>query len=1241
MNTETFFNYTPLYNTLQTLMQFKHLMIPKTLQNTRYTEGVLKIVLLYMFVLSGIQNMNGQENIKHRVILIGDAGEMNSSQKKVMSAASQMVIKDKTTTLFLGDNIYPSGLGLPNSVNEKSTKEILQSQYVPLREAGSAVYFLTGNHDWDKFGPNGLEKIKYFTTYLNEQKDSLLKVVPQNGCPDPTAIEISKDLVVIALDTEWWVYSYAKENPDSICNCHTTKEIIDQLSDLQYKYRDRMIIVATHHPFLSYGPHGGYFSVKDHLFPLTAIRNNLYIPMPIIGSLYPFIRSSSYHPEDIQHPMYQDMVNRITEVFEGFPNVVYAGGHEHNLQMIKEGNILQIVSGAGAKRSHVRRKSSLLYGKEVNGFVVADEMPNKSVRFNFYEIQGDSVHLGYTYTKPLVNYAKIERKELKMAEIKEDSIKVAVNPKFDNVSSFHRKLFGENYRKDWSTETKLPVIKLSSIHGGLTPMQRGGGQQSRSLRLLDKKGNEWTLRSVNKYVQGVLPEGMQETFVKDVVADAMSAQHPYSALIVPVLADAVGVPHTNPIIGLVAPDSLLGPYQKDFENTICLLEEREPIGESESTSKLYREFFKDNDYTLDSVTFLKAKLLDLFIGDWDRHEDQWRWRAVKDGNKKRYIPVPRDRDQVFHVMEGILPSIATLPWIQPKLHNFDGDIKKVPAFFTNGAKIDRRFLHQFSLEEWTRITNEFVAAMTDEVLEKSLRRLPKESYKISHDALLNKMKVRRSNMQDAMTKYYKFINQIVDIQTSNKHELIELTDGPDKSLNLKISKISKERTIEQQLYNKTFTPDFTNEIRIFTEGGNDSIFVNNNSSINVRIVGGSGDNKYVFKNSDKVVKVYERKKNAKLIEPHSKMQLHTTKNATIPYSPSNLYNKVIPSITGGYNIDDGVLLGASVKFVNQGFLKTPYSNIQEISFVKALSTNGYNFKYYGEWLKVFSIYDLTVQGKVLAPLNTQNYFGLGNNTVINEAENFRTYYRTRFNIFRLDPALKWRQGQASTLSFGPAFEYYQFNKKDSVGRIIANSSLIGTYDSSTITQNKAFAGLTFNLDFDNRNNKLLTTLGTHFLLKIQALEGLNNISRSYLQVTSEFNLYQKLDRNGYFTVSNRIGGGFTVGKTAFYQSLFLGGHRNLLGYRQFRFAGSHMLYNNLEMRIKVIDVNSYILPGELGVTGFFDVGKVWAKGYDSDEWHKGTGGGVYFVPANLAVLKFVYGHSKEGWYPYLTMGLRF
>src|SRR6201991_2792014 len=184
-----------------------------------------------------------------------------------------------------------------------------------------------------------------------------------------------------------------------------------------------------------------------------------------------------------------------------------------------------------------------------------------------------------------------------------DSMIVAVHPSYNKVSGIHRWLFGENYRKEWAMPVKLPVLKLSQINGGLTPTKEGGGMESKSLRLEDKSGREWVLRSVEKVPDKLLPENLQGTFAVDWVGDELSGQHPYSALIVPPLAQAARVPHANPVIGVAAGDPALGQYSKPFVGTVCLLEEREPTGESANTFKMDRELVKTYDIRLDGETF--------------------------------------------------------------------------------------------------------------------------------------------------------------------------------------------------------------------------------------------------------------------------------------------------------------------------------------------------------------------------------------------------------------------------------------------------------------------------------------------------------------------------------------------------------------------------------------------------------------------------------------------------------------
>jgi Omp85 superfamily domain len=930
----------------------------------------------------------------------------------------------------------------------------------------------------------------------------------------------------------------------------------------------------------------------------------------------------------------------VDNVFTDFPNLVHVAGHEHGLQLIKDKQ-LQVISGAGAKSTNAAKRKHSLFADATQGYVTVDLLRTNETRFTYYTYKDSGTQVAFTYKKAYQNVKKEE--ELSYKEITTDSIEVSAYAPYNDVGNLHRTLLGENYREEWAAPTMLPVFKISKMNGGLTPLKRGGGHQTLSLRLKDKDGKEWVLRSIRKYPDVILPEQLRESFAKDIVYDAMTAQSPYAPLIVPVLATAVNVRHANPVIGYVAPDKQLGIYQKTFANSVCLFEEREPGGNSDNTTKMLGELNKDNDNSVDSNSFFRARLLDLYLGDWDRHEDQWRWIDDKKGGGKKYTAVPRDRDQALYRGKGFFPTIAAQNGVAPFLRGFRPAFKLSNEFFINGKNLDNRFLNQLDHNQWMNATHDFTAALTDSVLETSLQKLPQAQYNIRHDELFDIMKKRRNNLAAASEKYFFFLNKIADIRVSDKNELIEISDAPDNGLLVVIHKISKERKIKEQLFSKTFLPSSTKEIRIFTGKGNDSVVINTKqNSIKLRIVGGDGDKEYNVVNAGKKIQVYEKESNASFEGMTDKLRKHLSNDSSnLAIVPTNRYNLTVPFFLVGLNPDDGLLMGVNIKHTHQGFRKIPFASVQQLSLLHSFSTNAFRIGYKAEWLGTGSKPDLLLLAVAKAPDNTQNFFGLGNETVFNKTGNYKRFYRTRFAIYQADPALRWRGDKGSSFSIGPSYQFYHYNADENNGRFITNTSLIGSYDSSTITRDKSHLGLVLNYTNDKRNNKILTAWGSYVNIRVQGYTGLNSYSKSFVQIIPEIALYKPLNAAQTIILAERIGGGISLGKTAFYQSLFLGGQENLLGYRQYRFAGLHSFYNNLELRIKIGDFANYILPGQFGFTSFFDIGRVWKQNDNSDKWHNGVGGGFYFAPAQLVVLQIVAGYSKEGWYPYFTMGFRF
>lgn len=825
-----------------------------------------------------------------------------------------------------------------------------------------------------------------------------------------------------------------------------------------------------------------------------------------------------------------------------------------------------------------------------------------------------------------------------------DSTTVSVHASYNDVSGVHRWFFGENYRREWAVPVKLPVLHIGKINGGLTPVRQGGGMQSKSLRLKAANGEEWVIRSVEKVPDKLLPPGLMNTFVIDWVGDEFSAQHPFSALVVPPLADAAGVPHANPVIGVVGDDPELGEYRKTFAGLVCLLEEREPTGHSDATLKMEEKLVKSYNNRLDGEGFLRARMLDLLMGDWDRHEDQWRFSDSTVNGTTLWTGVPRDRDQVFHLAEGLFPSIASLSWLDPTLEHFEGHIPRVKWSLFKTRFIKAFPDQQLSYERWMQLANDFVKAENDEVLETALRRLPRETYVMRHDVLFAKLKARRDDIPRAMSEYYKFINRIADLRLTAHAEHVLVSDAADKGLDITVLKSDKKGNSGDTLWKVHYYPDITKELRLYTSGGADQVSINTpNSPIRLRLVDSTGENTIHVAASGKRIRAYGPEKGTVITGDQGRVSARFSADTlNNRFQPTNLYNIWMPLATAAANADDGFLLGLGFKYTGvDGFRKLPYSTSQSLMLTHAFASDAFRIQYTGEWIDAIGKADLVLKTDLQGPANRINFFGLGNETALDKSGNYHRFYRARYDLYNFSPSLRWHTSAGSDFSAGPAIQHYRYNSEDNADRFIGSAQARQfAYDSLTLGNTKTHVGLALNFTSNRRDNNILPKSGYFFNVDVAGFKGINDAANSYAQIRPEFTYYQKLNSRGTIVLSDRIGGGVTLGKPEFYQSLYLGGQGNLLGYLKYRFAGQQMVFNNLQARMKLFDVASYILPGQFGITGFYDAGRVWVKADDSDKWHQGTGGGLYFSPAGLTVLQVLAGHSEEGWYPYISLNFR-
>ncbi|GAA5033070.1 hypothetical protein GCM10011506_22640 [Marivirga lumbricoides] len=337
---------------------------------------------------------------------MGDAGLPKTNPLEPSLALLQAKLQgsnaENTSVVFLGDNIYDAGLHPEEHPHRKVEEKRINAQLDILKKFNGRIIFLPGNHDWQRWGKQGNEFVqrqeKYVESYLNKGNTFL----PDGGCPGPVEIELNEHLVWLILDTQWWLHGYGKpRGAKDGCTVATKEEYLKQLEDVLAKNQQKQIIVSAHHPLYSNGTHGGYFPLKDHIFPLTHLKPYLYIPLPVIGSLFPLYRKHIGHIQDIPHPEYQEMVKALSDRFNQYENVVYTAGHDHTLQYQKEKNIHHIISGSGTKEDYFKRDDTIIFGQSARGFAQLNYYEDGSLWLQFLVPASDNKEGKITYSGKL------------------------------------------------------------------------------------------------------------------------------------------------------------------------------------------------------------------------------------------------------------------------------------------------------------------------------------------------------------------------------------------------------------------------------------------------------------------------------------------------------------------------------------------------------------------------------------------------------------------------------------------------------------------------------------------------------------------------------------------------------------------------------------------------------------------------------------------------------------------------
>jgi len=1180
-----------------------------------------------------------EKEITHSFYLIGDAGysslgtqsEALKDFKKELSKASE-----NSTAIFLGDNIYPKGLPEKGDENRVFAEHQLNMQTDAVKDFKGRTIFIPGNHDWYSNGIKGLKRQeKYIEDILG--KNTFL---PENGCPIEK-VDIDDNIVMIIIDSEWYLTNWDKHptiNDD--CEIRTRMKFFEELEGLIKKARGKTTLIAVHHPMFTNGPHGGQYSFGSHMKPI-----------PVLGTLKNIIRKTGgVSPADLQNQQYNEFKKRLVTLAQENEKVVFVSGHEHSLQYLIQDNLPQIISGTGSKNTATRLVTGDFSSSDA-GYARLDVFEDGSSYVRFYSAESNTV----IYERMVLS-SNLEANIPAFTDAFLASVKASIySDRETTKSKFFKTIWGERYRKYYSTKVNAPTVNLDTLFGGLKPVRKGGGHQSKSLRLIAKNGKQYVMRALRKsatvYLQAMAfkdqyIEGQFDgTITESLLQDFYTGSHPYAPFVTGPLSDAVELYHTNPVLYYIPKQAALEDFNREFGDELYMIEEHVSDGHDdlksfgntkkiENTDDLLKKLRKDEKYMVDDEMYLRARLFDIAIGDWDRHVDQWRWAEFKDedSGKVVYKPIPRDRDQAFSIMgDGALMNFATR--IIPPLKLMEGfmeDVRNVKGFNFSPFSLDMTLLNKTERKHWEEQVALIQKNLTPEVIDKAFELFPEE---VQDEAIVEIKRIllaRVQNLPKIAKNYYEVLNKFAVITGTDKDDWFDVERMPNGSTKVTAYRIQKgeKGTIFHQ---RTYSKNETKEIWIYGLDDEDvfNVFGEGDDLIRVRFIGGQNKDIYDIENGKRVKSYDYKSKKSEFITNKGSRKL-TDDYETNVYSYTKLKNstnQITPTI--GTNPDDGFKIGFVDIFTTYNFERNPFTQQHTISAAYYFATNGYDLSYNGEFANVFGSMNLGINAVFTSPNYAINFFGFGNGTPNFDDEKSLDFNRVKLRTIKVAPALIWRGPLGASLKTSISYESVEV--EDTQGRFIND------YLNTTEEINQNFFGIDTKYHFENHDNKAFPTLGMMTSLEVGYKINGDDSSKGFGYVIPQLGFDYKLVPNGRLVLATKLKAHINLGDDfEFYQAASIGADDGLRGYRSQRFTGKESFYQNTDIRFNFRKRKTGLLPVQIGLYGGFDYGRVWVdeslveSGFDSDSWNTSVGGGIFINAADLITGNLSLFNSDDG-----------
>ena len=846
----------------------------------------------------------------------------------------------------------------------------------------------------------------------------------------------------------------------------------------------------------------------------------------------------------------------------------------------------------------------------------------------------------------------------------DDDFITAAPGKEYNAGSFHTFLFGDHWRDIWSEPTRFPKLDLNQFAGGLTPTKIGGGLQTKSLHFIGADGKKYKFRSIAKDVSRGLPPDFEGSVVDKAIHDQVSVTNPVSASVVAPLMDAVGILNAKPLLCYLPDDEQLGEFQTEFAGLIGTIEENPDDYDNaklnfggadkiSSTFKFYEKLRKDNNEVIDAAAFLKARLLDVLIGDRDRHAGQWKWAGFKEGKKRIWRPVPKDRDFAFPLYDGLIPRAMTVAFTS--MVHFDYNMPSMLDMTWEGRHLDRRLLSSLDKTQWDSVAIFMQQKITDDVIQLAVSQLPPEYYSMEGEHLISKLKSRRDQLLTAAIEYYKWVSKYVDIYCSDKNEVVEVVRENNLFTSVSIYKRDKKsgKKKGKAIFYRVFQNTITDDIRIHMLGGDDIAAITGEVDDGCRVIVVGGDGEDALIDHSKVngqltffLPIPDAQKKTEFYDSGNKTIFHEGPSTYInrneynfPEDPELRYEPDIEDrfrdysvlLPWAYDNDDGLIIGAGLKINYYDFRMKPYDYSLELSGSYSTISERSEIEFLGDFYDLIGGMNVKIPARFTG-LDITRFYGFGNETTRSDSLVEESYYNVSQKYFGTGFILDIPVTNQLSLQTGLLIEFSHVSRQEE--RFLNTIKLYGI-------GSLEFFAISTSIKYDNRDNAELPFNGYYFNLYGDVYPKILTNNDFFGKVTFDGRTYISSKLITDYTLALRLYGEAAWGDYPFYKSATVGGKNTLRGFPRDRFVGDFSILTDVELRFYLAKIY-FLIPFKLGMNLFTDMGRVFLSGETSDKWHTSFGGGLWFsIHERTINISLNFARSPETYRFYLSVGQMF